>query len=378
MSTMERTAPPVEETTTGAGGTAEAVDAQMDKLLTELGSSVGVLLISLGTRSGLWSVLAGAGAMTSADVAAKVPVDPALVREWLRAQAAGGYLDYDGEQDTFTLPPAVAAALVDGPGGALVEACVSMLCSMGEGFDDFTEAFRSGRGFGWHERTPRHWHGTDAFTRTVLPTELIASAIDLMPGVGTALRGGGTAADVGCGYGAPTLGIAELYPAARVLGVDYHDASIAAARAAAATARAGNVRFEVAAASELPDASDPVSGGYDLITFFDSLHDLGDPHSALARARAALAPTGVVLLVEPFGADRVQDNLNPSGRMFYAISTLACTPNAVSQRTTTSSEPLGAQAGESALRALAAEAGFRDVRRLEAPAPFNLVLELRP
>ena len=376
MSTMEQTPPPPDQTLP-RGDLAEAVEEQMGKLLTELGSSLGVLLISLGTRSGLWSALAGSGPVTSTEVATKVTVDPALVREWLRAQAAGGYLDYDPAHDTFTLPEAVAAALVDGPGGALVEACVSMLCSMAEGFDDFTEAFRTGHGFGWHQRTPRHWHGTDAFTRVALPTELIASAIELMPGVATALQAGGTVADVGCGYGAPTLGIAERYPAAHVLGIDYHDASIVAARAAAADT-AGNVRFEVGAASELLDVPAEVAGGYDLITFFDSLHDIGDPRGALTRARAALAPTGAVLLFEPFGADRVQDNLNPNGRMFYAISTLACTPNAVSQRTAASPEPLGAQAGESALRALAAESGFRTIRRLDAPAPFNLVLELRP
>jgi SAM-dependent methyltransferase len=372
---MAQTPPPTDHA--GGDELARAVEAQMAKLLTELGGTLGVLLISLGIRSGLWSALAGGGPMTSAEVARKVSVDPALVGEWLRAQAAGGYVDYDDEHDAFTVPEAVTAALVDGPGGALVEACVSMLCSMAEGFDDFTAAFRAGKGFGWHQRTPRHWHGTDAFTRAALPVDVIGSAIELMPPVAEALRTGGTVADVGCGYGAPTLGIAALYPAARVLGVDYHDASIVQARRSASERATTNVRFEVAAATDLPDAGD-AAAGYDLVTFFDSLHDIGDPRGALVRARAVLAPAGAVLLFEPYAADHVQDNLNPSGRMFYAISTLACTPNAVSQRTTGSSEPLGAQAGETALRALAAEAGFGTVRRLEAPAPFNLVLELRP
>jgi 2-polyprenyl-3-methyl-5-hydroxy-6-metoxy-1,4-benzoquinol methylase len=372
VSTTEKSPASADQTT--GDDLSEAVEAQMGKLLTELGSSVGVLLTSVGTRSGLWSALHRAGPLTSTEVAARVTVDPALVREWLRAQAAGGYLDYDGERDTFTLSEPVAAALVDGPGGALVEACVSMFCSMAETFDDFTEAFGAGQGYGWHQRTPRHWAGTDAFTRVALPDELVGSAIDLMPGVATALRAGGNVADVGCGYGAPTLGVAELFPSAHVLGVDDHDASIVAARAAAAERGVTNVRFEVASANDLPEAP----RGYDLITFFDSLHDMGDPRAALARARATLAPGGAVLLFEPFGADRVQDNLNPNGRMFYAISTLACTPNAVSQRTATSSEPLGAQAGEGVLRALAVETGFAEARRLEAPAPFNLVLELRP
>ena len=348
-----------------------AVEAQMGKIVTELGAALGVLLTSLGTRSGLWAALAGAGPLTTADVAAKVGVEPSLVREWLRAQAAGGYLDYDAVNETFTLPDAVAAAIHYGPGGALVDACATMMSSMGEGFAAFSEAFCAGQGFGWHQRTADYWHGLDAFTKVALPTDLIGAAISEMASVAAVLATGGSVLDVGCGYGAPTLAIAGLYPSAQVLGVDYHDASIAHDRAEAARGGVGNVRFEVAAAADLPGT------GYDLITFFDSLHDIGDPLGALARARAAIAPDGAVLLFEPLGADDVQGNLNPNGRMFYAVSTLACTPNAVSQKTATSSEPLGAQAGEKRLRALAGEAGFSRVRRLDIPAPMNLVLELR-
>jgi SAM-dependent methyltransferase len=333
-----------------------AVEAQLGKIVTELGAALGVLLTSLGTRSGLWAALAGAGPLTTAEVAAKVSVEPSLVREWLRAQAAGGYLDYDAANEAFTLPDAVAAVVHYGPGGALVDACATMMSSMGEDFAAFSEAFSSGQGFGWHQRSAGHWHGVDDFTRVVLPTELIGAAIGEMAGLAAVLATGGTVADVGCGYGAPTLSIAGLYPSAQVIGVDYHDATIAHCRAEAAG---------------LPGK------GYDLITFFDSLHDIGDPLSALARARAAVAPAGAVLLFEPLGADDVQDNLNPNGRMFYAVSTLVCTPNAVSQKTATSPEPLGL-AGEKRLRALAAEAGFSSVRRLDIPAPMNLVLDLRP
>lgn len=349
---------------------AEAVEEQLGKIVTELGAALGVLLTSLGTRSGLWSALAGAGPLTTAEVAARVTVEPSLVREWLRAQAAGGYLAYDPATGTFTLPDAVAAAICHGPGGALVDAAATMLSSMGEGFAAFSEAFSAGQGFGWHQRTAAHWHGTDAFTRVALPAELIEAAIAEMPGLAAVLAADGSVADVGCGYGTPTMAIAGLFPAARVLGIDYHDASIAHSRAEAAQRDVGNVRFEVAAASGLP------GHGYDLITFFDSLHDMGDPLGALTRARQALGPAGAVLLVEPLGADDVEGNLNPAGRMFYAVSTLACTPNAVSQKTATSSEPLGL-AGQQRLRALAAEAGYSHVRRLEVPAPMNLVLELR-
>ena len=349
-----------------------AVEAQMGKIMTELGGALGVLLTSLGTRSGLWAALAGAGPLTTDEVAAKVLVDPALVREWLRAQAAGGYLDYEPGRGTFQLPEAVAAAVHDGPGGALVDAAATMMSSMGERFGAFSEAFSTGRGFGWHQRTAEHWHGTDAFTRVALPTDLIAAAIDQLSDVASALACGGSVVDVGCGYGTPTLGIAGLYPAATVLGIDYHDASIAHARAEASATGISNARFEVVAATEL------VGDDYDLITFFDSLHDIGDAAAALRAARAALASTGAVLVFEPMAADDVQGNLTPVGRMFYAVSTLACTPNAVSQRTITSSEPLGAQAGERRLRALAGEAGFTRVRRSSVDAPMNLILELRP
>ena len=366
MSTMEQ-----QVQATAADDMEAAVEAQMGKIMTELGAALGVLLTSLGVRSGLWAALAGAGPLSAAEVTERVNVDPSLVREWLRAQAAGDYLTYDPQAETFTLPDDVAAAIVFGPGGALVDAAAMMMSSMGAGFPAFSEAFSSGSGFGWHERTAEHWHGTDAFTRVALPTDVIAAAIDELADVPAALSAGGSVADVGCGYGAPTLAIAGLFPTAQVTGFDYHDASIAHARSVAAEAGSGT-KFEVVAATELPTA------GYDLITFFDSLHDIGDPRATLVRARAALAPQGAVLLVEPAGGDNVEDNLNPVGRMFYAVSTLACTPNAVSQKTASSSEPLGAQAGERRLRALATEAGFSRVRQLEVEAPMNLILELRP
>jgi len=349
-----------------------AVDEVMGRIMADLGGALGVLLTALGTRSGLWAALAGAGPLTADEVAAKVAVARPLVREWLAAQAAAGYLDYDPAAGTFTLPDAAAAAVHHGPGGALVDAAATMFSSMGAGFAEFAEAFGAGKGFAWHQRTSDHWHGLDAFTRAAVPAELIAATIGAMPDVAAALATGGSAADVGCGFGAPTLAIAGLYPAAQVLGVDYHDASIAHCRARAAQDGRTNARFEVAAAADLPGS------GYDLITFFDSLHDMGDPLGALVRARSAVGLAGSVLLFEPAAADDLAANLNPAGRMFYAISTVACTPNAVSQQTPESGEPLGAQAGERRLRALAATAGFGQVRRLDVPTPMNLVLDLRP
>lgn len=347
-----------------------AVEEYLGRLTADMGGTLGLLLTSLGTRHGLWRALAGAGPCTPEQVAGRVTVDRALVREWLRGQAAAGYLDYHPSADTFELSPAAAAAIPDGPGSPLVEACLEMLTATIEGFDEFSTAFGAGQGFGWHRRTGDYWHGQDAFTRLVLPEALIGAAVPA--DVAATLDAGGTVLDVGCGYGAPTLAIARQHSSARVLGIDYHDASVMHARQAAA--QTANARFEVAAALDPPARP----GGYDLITFFDSLHDLGDPRGALTAARRTVATSGAVLLFEPAGGDTVADNLHPGGRMMYSISTLICTPNAVAQRTPTSSEPLGAQAGEPALRALAAEAGFSRVRRIEVPLPFNLVLELRP
>jgi SAM-dependent methyltransferase len=368
-------------TTMEPGGSAElseAIEAAMGKLTSDLACGLGVMLTSLGSRHGLWQALGSAGPLAAEDVAAKVTVDRALVREWLRAQAAAGWVDYDAEHDTFSLSSATEAVMVNGPGAGMVEAVIPIIASLGASFEDFSTAFGNGEGFGWHQRTGAHWHGQDALTRLTVPDEAIRSAIAQISDVSAALDRGGSIADVGAGYGTPTIALARLYPAADVLGVDYHDASIMHARQAAAEASVNNVRFELAAAVDLPGDQGPARHGYDLITYFDVLHDLGDPLGALTRARAVLAPNGSVLLFEPLAGDRVADNLHPGGAMFYAVSTLICTPNAVSQRTATSSEPLGTLAGEATLRTLAANAGFSQVRRLDVPLPLNLVLELRP
>jgi SAM-dependent methyltransferase len=344
-------------------------DMVIGQLITELGGSLGVLLTALGTRTGLWTALAGAGPLPAAELASRTKLNEALVREWCRAQAAGGYLTYRSDGDTFELPDAVAGALLHGPGAAMVEACTEMLCSQGAEFDDFVTAFRAGGGFGWHRHDERFWHGSDALTKVALPDELIWAVLDQLGSVSARLAAGGSVIDVGSGYGTPTIAIARHFPAARVLGIDYNDGSVAHARQAAdAAGVASRVRFEVGSATDLPGS------GYTLVTFFDSLHDFGDPVGALTQARDVLAEDGAVLLIEPMAADRVEDNLTPPGRMFYAVSTLICTPNAVSQG---GSAPLGTQAGEPLLRATATAAGFTTIRRVPVDAPMNLVLELR-
>jgi SAM-dependent methyltransferase len=341
------------------------------QLVSELGGALGVLLTALGNRTGLWTALAGAGPLSPEELASGTTVNAILVREWCRAQAAAGYLTYWPDENTFELPDAVAGALLHGPGAAMVDACAEMLCSQGAEFDEFVTAVRAGGGFGWHRHDERFWHGSDALTKVSLPDELIGAVLDRLSSVPEALAAGGAVLDVGSGYGTPTIAVARHCHGARVTGVDYNDASVAHARRAADEAGlADRVRFEVGSATDLPGS------GYALVSFFDSLHDFGDPVGALAQARGVLAEDGAVLLVEPAAADRVEDNMNPLGRMFYAVSALICTPNAVSQ--TTDSTPLGTQAGEPLLRATATAAGFTRIRRIEVEAPMNLVLELRP
>jgi SAM-dependent methyltransferase len=353
-----------------ARNTEPTVDSVMGQILNELGGSVGLLLSALGLRTGLWEALAESGPLTPPELSERTGVAAPLAGEWLRAQAAAGYLRYDPGSERFALPEAVAVAMLNAPGGAMIDACTSMLCSMGAGFAEFSDAFRGNGGYGWVRRSEEYLNGSDLLTRAALPPDLIGAMLDQ---VATNLATGGSIADACCGYGSPTLALAAHFPSARVLGIDYSDVSVAHARSSAAGAGVGErVRFEVAAATDLPGS------GYDLITFFDALHDLGDPVGALVVAREALAPDGVVLLVEPIAGDRVEDNLNPAGRMFYSISTLVCTPNALSQQGPGAREPLGTQAGEARLREVATTAGFGRVRRVAVEAPLNLVLELRP
>jgi SAM-dependent methyltransferase len=352
---------------------ASDVEQVMGQIVTELGASLGVLLTDLGLRSGLWAALRGAGPVSVADLAARTGVRAALVREWVRSQAAGGYLDFDPDADRYVLPEPVAVALLDAPGGAMIGACTEMFQSMLAGYDDLAAAFARDGSFGWHQRDLRHWHGTDRLTRAQLPPDLIAAAVAAMPGIADALDAGGRVLDVGCGFGYPTTVIADRFPRAAVVGVDYHQRSVAEARRTAeAAGLGGRVTFTVAAASDLPGSN------YALVTFFDSLHDFGDPVGALRAAREVLAAGGAVLVCDNDAAERVVDNLNPIGRMYYAVSTLICTPNALSQQGPGSAEPLGTYAGAARISEVAREAGFSRATRLSVPGALNLFLDLRP
>jgi SAM-dependent methyltransferase len=349
-------------------------ETYVERLVADLGSAIGVLTVEAGSRAGLWQALAGAGPTTAAQLADRTGASGPLVREWLREQAAAGYLDYDPLADAFTLTDEAAGALLHGPGLAMVAACTEMFGPIIDGLDAYVDALRSGSGVGWHQRGSRFWHGSDALTQVALPAPAVAAVLDAA-GASERLASGGVVLDVGCGFGSPTLAIAAHLPAATVIGIDYNEGSFEAAQERAVAAGVSDrVRFARATAAEIPPAPHP--DGYSLITFVDCLHDFGDPVGALVAARGALAPEGRVLVIEAAAGDDLVENLHPLGRMFYAVSTLICTPNAVTQRVDGGPEPLGTLAGPAALTRVAEQAGFTDVRRVPVELPMNLVLEL--
>ena len=345
-----------------------AVDEFTGRLLGEFAVAAALPTTLLGIRLGLWQALAGAGPLAAQDVAEACGLPRPFVRDWLLTQAAGGYLDYDPHTERFTLPAAVGAVLADAGQVAFARGLATQISTWYTDLPRLQQALASGHGLGWQDRSRANSDGMDEISRAVVAPALTTQWLPALE-IGARLHAGASVADVGCGYGAAVLAIAASYPAARVSGFDSDDASIARARHAASEAvLADRVRFEVAHAKDFPGS------GYDLVTFIDVFHDLGDPVGALAHAREALAPGGVVLLVEPAAADRVEDNFTPLGRLFYASSSLVCTPNALDQE----GHALGALAGRARLREVAGLAGFERVRQLPVPAPFNILLECRP
>jgi SAM-dependent methyltransferase len=339
------------------------------KGVVEMGASLNAALIVIGDKLGLYKAMAGAGPMTADELASKTGTHERYVREWLSAQAAGGFVEYEAASGRYTLPPEQAMALADEnspvflPGAFYVVAA----CLRDEG--KITEAFRTGQGVGWHEHDPVLYIGTERFFRPNYRAHLIADWIPALAGTEAKLKAGARVADIGCGLGTSTILMAQAYPKSTFVGFDYHPSSIDMAREAALHAGVSDrVRFEVAKAKDFPGA------GYDFITFFDCLHDMGDPEGAARHVRESLDADGVWMIVEPFAKDALEENLNPIGRAFYAASTMLCTPASLSQEVGLG---LGAQAGEGRLTKILHSAGFTRVRRA-AETPFNLILEARP
>jgi SAM-dependent methyltransferase len=340
----------------------------MGQALGELGAGMNAALVIIGDKLGLYKAMAGAGPMSSTELAQKTGTTERYVREWLSAQAAGGFVTYDAATKRFTLPDEQALALAVEDSPAYLPGAYQVIASVLKDEPRITEAFRTGAGVGWHEHCADLFQGTERFFRPSYATNLISSWIPALGGVEAKLKAGAKVADVGCGHGASTILMATAYPKSQFVGFDYHAPSIESAwKAAEKAGVADRAGFQVAWAKGFPGKN------YDLVAFFDCLHDMGDPAGAAAHVRESLASDGTWMIVEPFAHDRVEQNLNPVGRVFYSASTMICTPASRAQEVGLA---LGAQAGEERLREVVTQGGFKSFRRA-TETPFNMVFEAR-
>lgn len=341
----------------------------MGRAVCDIGATLHAGLVVAGEKLGLFKALAASGPATSAELATRTETTERYVREWLNAMAAGGYVLYDAPTKRFSMSPEQAFALADETSPAYLPGAFQLVTSVLKDEPKITAAFRTGEGVGWHEHDAGLFEGTERFFRPNYVGNLVSSWIPALDGVEAKLRRGAQVADIGCGHGASTILMAKTYPRSTFRGFDYHAASVEWARKAALAAGvADRVEFHTAPVKSFPGRD------YDLVTCFDCLHDMGDPVGAAKHVLRAMKPDGTWMIVEPFAGDRVEDNLNPVGRVFYCASTLVCTPASLSQEVGLA---LGAQAGESRLREVVTAGGFRRFRRA-TETPFNLVLEARP
>ena len=338
----------------------------MGKLVVDMGGAALMANVILGEELGLYRAMADGSPITPEDLAQRTGCNARLIREWLSAQAASGYVEHDAGR--FRLPPEQAMALADENSPVYVAGGAVVLASMYMDKDKIAAAMRGDGALSWADHHPCLFSGTERFFRPGYQANLVANWLPALEGVVPKLEKGAKVADVGCGHGASTVILAQAFPKSTFHGFDFHQPSIDQARRRAADAGVERrVTFDKATAQRFPGAD------FDLVCFFDCLHDMGDPVGAARQAHAALKPGGTVLLVEPFAGDALEDNLNPVGRLFYAASTCICTPNSLSQDVGLG---LGAQAGEKRLRHVFMEAGFSHFRRA-TETPFNLVLEAR-
>ena len=340
----------------------------MGQMVSEMGAAMNAALVLLGDKLGLYRAMAGAGPLTSGDLASRTGTDERYVREWLSAQAAGGIVTYDPETRTFMLPDEHAFALAVPDSPAAVAGAFHTLYAVFQAVPKMESAFRTGAGLGWDQHDAALFEGTERFFRPSYMANLTTSWLPSLEGVMDKLRDGARVADIGCGHGASTVIMAREFPRSEVFGYDYHAASIEYARQEADKNKLGNVTFGVATAKTFDD------GPFDLVTFFDCLHDMGDPVGAAANVLSQLKPDGTWMIVEPFAHDHLEHNLNPVGRVYYAASTMICTPASRAQEVGLC---LGAQAGEAQIRKVVMDAGFTRFR-VAAQTPFNLVFEARP
>ena len=345
----------------------QRLNAFLGKAVGDLGAAVSAVLVSIGDELGFYKALA-AEPLTANELAVKTGTNERYVREWLANQAAGGYVEYDPATQQFSLSPEQALCLANPNGPADVPGAYAIVRNLFHIRDRALENFRSGQGMEWGEHHECLFHGTERFFRASYNANLLSSWLPALDGVVGKLQQGARVADVGCGHGASTILMAQAFPQSTFVGVDYHDASIETARKRASEAGVTNVSFEIA------DASSYNGGKYDLIAFFDCIHDMADPAGAARHARESLNAGGHAMVVEPFANDRIEDNLNPVGRVYYGASTLICVPVSMAKQ----GPALGAQAGEQRLREVFIDQGGFTKMRRATETPFNLVLEARP
>jgi 2-polyprenyl-3-methyl-5-hydroxy-6-metoxy-1,4-benzoquinol methylase len=345
----------------------ERLNAFLGRAVGDLAASVSAVLMLIGDELGLYSALAGQR-LTAAQLAEKTGTSERYLREWLGNQAAGGYVEYDAETDEYHMSEEQALCLADPNGPVDLPGAYQIVNDLFQVRERAVQNFRSGKGMEWGEHHPCLFEGTERFFRAGYNANLLTSWLPALDGVVDKLNAGARVADVGCGHGASTILMAQAFPQSEFVGIDYHDASIQTARDRAAEAKVTNARFEAA------DATSYEGGDYDVIAFFDCLHDMADPAGAARRARDALKPDGHCMLVEPMAGDHLSDNLNPVGRLFYGASSLICVPVSLSQQ----GPALGAQAGEQRLRSVMVDdGGFTRFRRA-TETPFNMIFEARP
>jgi len=345
----------------------DKMHAFLGKVIEDFGAALSSGLIYIGERLGLYRAMAGGEGVTPEELSQKTGTTERYVREWLINQAAGGYVVYDAASGRYSLPPEQEIALTDESSPFYVAGGFYVLKAMLNAQPRILDAFKNGGGMLWSEHDPDLFVGTERFFRPGYQMHLIGSWIPSLTGIEEKLTAGATVADIGCGHGASTVIMAKAYPNSKFYGFDNHGPSIEHATAAAKNAAVSDrVSFEVSNASDFPDHK------YDLICFFDCLHDMGDPQGALQRAAKNLNDGGSCLIVEPMAGNTVEENFNPIGRTFSAASTLCCTPNSMAL----GGPALGAVVTEEAERQLATNAGFKTFRRA-TETPFNRVFEAR-
>ena len=339
------------------------------RAVVDFGATFNAALVRIGDKLGLYRALAAGGPQTPGELAKRTGTAERYVREWLSAQAAGGYVTYDPGPGKFHLSEEQAFAMADENSPAFLPGAFQVALAAVKAEELLTERFKTGQGLGWHEHDHELFVGTERFFRPGYAANLVAAWIPSLDGVEEKLNSGGRVADGGCGLGASTILMAKSYPKSEFVGFDYHEKSIESARQRAKDAGVnGRIRFEVAKAKDYPGKD------YDFVTFFDCLHDMGDPAGASAHVRGSLKKDGTWMIVEPNAGDKLEDNLHPIGRAFYGASTLLCTPASLHQEVGLA---LGAQAGEKRLREVVTSGGFTRFRRA-TQTPFNLIFEARP